>query len=562
MGKTTTVWTISIILALWRPGATPVFARSMAATDAKTAVAGWLADDPAPMGAALGRGIAGVDTFGDEDGRPLFHVVYVEPLGIIVVSADDSTGPIIAFAEADTFDASPANPLAALVRHDLPRRLDKSDPDTAGTVQIQEAPRSQAKWRYLMARANAGSHALAVQGLETVSDVRVPPLIQTRWSQGDVCGAACYNYYTPKNHPSGCVATAMAQLLYYHRHPAEGIDRQEFDIEIRGVPSSAYTRGGNGKGGPYAWDQMVLKPDCNATNPQRRAIGALCYDTGVTVNMDYAPGGSAADSFIIADALRNTFGFANAVKGANDGEDIGPDLMTMLNPNLDAGYPAILGIIGDEGHAVVVDGYGYDGSPFATLYHHLNMGWSGYSNAWYDLPDVTSFDAATACTYNIFPTDTGEIISGRVKDVLGRPLSGVLVQAVQRSPTQETTSNARGIYALAGLPPGAVLTIRAQKPGVTFASQSVQTGISADWRSTSGNRWNIDLTGTLTADRDGDIDVDLRDFALLAYHWRRPAGDSASQPTYTGEATDFRDLAELAGTWLTGATVRTFAPRP
>ena len=67
----------------------------------------------------------------------------------------------------------------------------------------------------------------------------------------------------------------------------------------------------------------------------------------------------------------------------------------MVNPNLDAGYPVLFGITGAGGHAIVCDGYGYNPS---TMYHHLNMGWSGNDDAWYNLPTI---DTAMALIYTI-----------------------------------------------------------------------------------------------------------------------------------------------------------------
>jgi hypothetical protein len=401
-----------------------------------------------------------------------------------------------------------------------------------------------------MDRAGAGSGELKLLGLTTISDVRVEPLIQTKWSQTSACGQPCYNYYTPSGYPCGCVATALAQLLYYYRLPVEGIGRHEFDIERESFPRSAYTRGGNGDGGPYRWDDMVLDPNCSTTSSQREAIGALCFDAGVTVNMDYGPGGSSADVFVVADALKDVFGFANAVQGASDGDEIGPGLVSMLNPNLDAGCPAILGIVGDEGHAVVVDGYGFDVGRITTMYHHLNMGWAGNSDLWYNLPDVASFDTVTACIYNIFPTGRGEIISGRVTDTRGRPLEGVVVEAVQRHSLGEAMSDANGVYALVGMPSGAALTVSAAMPGVVFAAQPIQTSVSGDWSSSSGNRWNVNFVGTVIADYDKDADVDFADFAVIALTWRQAADDATPEPT----PVDYHPLADLTGNWLTGTS--------
>ena len=92
--------------------------------------------------------------------------------------------------------------------------------------------------------------------------------------------------------------------------------------------------------------------------------------------------------------------------------------------------------MGNSGHAVLVDGYGYDQSTrIKTLYHHLNMGWAGYNDLWYNLPEIGDYDTVPACIYNVFPTGTGEIISGRVTDATGWPILGVTVKTTLQAQT-------------------------------------------------------------------------------------------------------------------------------
>ena len=215
----------------------------------------------------------------------------------------------------------------------------------------------------------------------------------------------------------------MAQLMYYHRYPAAGIGQRLFTITVLDKEQPAFTRGGDGAGGPYQWDEMVPAPDCTITAAQRQAIAALCYDAGVAVRMSYAPEGSGSDAFAVTAALKSTFAFRNGISGANNGRNVGTGLADMINPNLDAEYPVILGILGRTGHAVVADGYGYDASTrIKTLYHHVNMGWGGHEDIWYNLPDIGNYDTIPVCIYNIFPEGTGEIISGRVTDASGQPI--------------------------------------------------------------------------------------------------------------------------------------------
>ena len=187
----------------------------------------------------------------------------------------------------------------------------------------------------------------------------------------------------------------------------------------------------------------------------------------------------------------------------------------MVNPNLDAGYPTLLGIRGSAGgHAIVCDGYGYNS---ATLYHHLNLGWGAspstlLDNAWYNLPTIdtswTTFDVQYKVIYNVYTTGSGEIISGRVTDGAGTPISGVTVTATGSGGPYTATTNANGIYALPKVASGATYSVSASKTGYTFSSnpQSVTTGTSVSTTSppsipggipsvtpstTTGNKWGI-----------------------------------------------------------------------
>ena len=91
--------------------------------------------------------------------------------------------------------------------------------------------------------------------------------------------------------------------------------------------------------------------------------------------------------------------------------------------------PNVSGPLG--GHAILADGYGYQGG---VIYHHLNMGWSGSMDLWYNLPNIedsgfTLFNNIYKCVYNVYPDGDGEIISGRTLDGNGLPVDGVTVTA-------------------------------------------------------------------------------------------------------------------------------------
>ena len=469
-----------------------------AARHAESAVEGWLAAERAPLGTALGQHVKRTETFKDAAGTDLYHVVYLNPKGFVIVAADDLIEPILGFAPNGTYDPSTDNSLGALVSRDLPGRVTKVKGMDAASVRgaMQEANH---KWRKLQSPNRLPLVPKAQS--PSVSDIRVAPLTQTAWGQSTVGGNACYNYYTPPysegnvaNFVSGCVATAMAQLMRFWQYPVNGVGTASYAITVIGTTQYRNLRGGDGSGGSYDWTNMVNSP---STLVQCKAVGALCADAGVATQMRYTDRESATYLMYARNAFVSTFQYANAVYGSFPYNTI--ELNGMINPNLDTGNPVLLGISGAPGgHAVVCDGYGYISS---TLYHHLNLGWAGVDTAWYTLPTVDTsgalFSSVRDCCYNIWPTGTGEIISGRITDFEENPVAGVVITATGDSgDTYTATSNTQGIYALAKIPSSSQYTVRPRKAGYTFDDQTVSTGQSMYYETVTGNRWAVNFAAT------------------------------------------------------------------
>lgn len=519
------------------------WAALMGEPQARTAVQGWLTRESRALETGIAGRVARVETYLDVQGQPLYYVASLDPTGFVIVSADDEVEPIIAFAAEGAYEPLPDNPLMALTETDLAARVWAVR--QGAKAQQPAGGRHRARWLQL-AEEDVPSPAPAAS---TISDVRVAPLVKSRWNQGSAYGNYCYNYYTPNHYVCGCVATALAQILRFHQHPTTGIGVREFQIKVDVVSQAAYTRGGDGAGGPYDWAQTPLVASSGMTMTQRQAIGALCYDAGVAVRMSYAPGGSGASTSSCRGALTGTFGYGCAYYDNASGPWEAP-----LNANLDAGLPCMMSITSSTaGHAVVVDGYGYSGQ---TAYHHINLGWGGSSDAWYNLPTVTAggyqFTAVSGFVCNIFVAGSGEIISGRVTDADGYPLADVTVTATRSGGGVYTAvTNAKGIYAVAKVPSQSQYALTAAGSGYTFADRAATTG-SSDSGYRSGNVWGVNFIAGLRGDIDGDGQVNVFDIFVIAEHWNAQAGQPGFDPAcdLDGDgAINVFDIFVLAENW-------------
>ena len=236
---------------------------------------------------------------------------------------------------------------------------------------------------------------------------RVSPLIKTEWGQSrsnDGKQMYAYNHETPgcdryEHCPTGCVATAMAQILKYWDSPSI-------------IPF---------KCNQYDWDNMPKKLNYqNNSNYtiERDAIAKLMHDCGFLVNMDYCRQNydtcefkSSASMYAYSENAYHSYGFSDAIYIARN--NISDAVWgVMLRLNLDDGIP--LQYRGQsrpsstEGHSFVCDGYK---NPLSSGYkYHFNWGWNGDSDGWFTIDSLSSNIYPTywydqSAVFNIYPTD-------------------------------------------------------------------------------------------------------------------------------------------------------------
>ena len=422
---------------------------------ATQAVQTFLARNPAPMETNVGQRLQRSRTFNRaKQNAPLFHVVTLEGGGFVVTSADTGITPIIAISESDDLIESAENHLWVLLNCDLEARMDALGAAVAKKAAVAVAqddeeaiapPSPEELWAALL-----GPQPKAA-GVQSISDVRVAPIIQSRWGQGSVGGDTLYNRYTPNNYVCGCVATTGAQIMRYHQYPTGSVAAGTYKCWVNDS-----VRNLTMQGGVYDWANMPLVPaSVSLTTTQRNAIGKLTYDVGVASRMSYHSDGSGTYNCVMTDRLKSRFGYASSFTYyANSTGTPGNNTScrNALLGSLDAGLPGAMSISnGSEGHSIVVDGYGYNSG---VVYAHLNLGWHGNEDAWYNLAsiDISSynFNSCSSVSFNIHPTLTGEYITGRTLDSNGAPIANTTVTARNTSNSElyTATSNAKGIYAI------------------------------------------------------------------------------------------------------------------
>lgn len=575
-GKIAREWSLVVALTAAMAG-WGLFAAPVTEDEAKLAAMAWVAKGDLCGAKARGRATEAVR---HEVGKSAYYAVQLDE-GMVFTSGDTECDPIVAVTSAEEFDDDPRNPLVMLLKRDAEIREQIASDQAAraaaqGTVPggtplltagAPAASGSSAKWAALLAegerletQAKNGGSLLNAAPQQTINDVRVAPILTTKWSQlthndsypvSPWNGKNCYNYYTPAvtfyyytsqttisvpggtmNAYCGCSATALAQLMNRWEYPKSQKSGSYACtvLDIRQRSGGVWEQYGQSRTlslmtGNYAWSSMVDVPKSSWTEAAAKAIGMLTYNCAVALKSEFSAEGTGASPSQQTLALKNAFGYQNAqyywsMPGLSNSETLH---RRAIYASLDAGAPVLLAIYEYDaasgnvygGHCVVGDGYGYATVGGSKLpFVHLNMGWSGSDDVWYNLPNVDTagagydngnYNAFWGVIYNVFPEKTGEVVSGRVLTSGGSPVSGATV-TVKRSGNstvlQTTTSSSSGVYAFI-LPSGSRYEITATVSG--GASGSVTTASVPASGSQIGNSWGNDIVVAQSVDLAVDV---------------------------------------------------------
>lgn len=267
--------------------------------------------------------------------------------GFVIVAGDDEMGEILAYSRENTLDTLTANPCVRLLLEGYRQ-----------TYEVIKEGRATIK----------GSNRSALY------TKTVEPLLKSKWGQSHPFNAKTGYPY------SGCVATAVAQMMYYYQWPAQGKGSNEYLVKYYNTMASA-----DFSQSRYDWANML--PDyrypITATQKQEDAVALLMSDVGIASFMQYTPAASGTQGLFAYQALQKHFDYTaayitKAIEGPSRfAEILRQELLNGCPVYLD-GRPAGSG----SGHAWVTDGFDQNGL------FHMNFGWEGQGDAYYSLTNL------------------------------------------------------------------------------------------------------------------------------------------------------------------------------
>ena len=330
-----------------------------------------------------------------------------------------------------------------------------------GRFDKNNIPKNMQFWLQMYADELASVDKTATRSVSakaaTSTYTAVSPILDCTWGQSWPYNEKCPTIGSD-HAVTGCVATAISQIMYAHKHPAKGTGSHSYTSETNNITSSV-----NFGSTTYDWNNMLPYYDWyyqeNYTDAQVSAVATLLYHVGVSSNMDYDVDGSGAYS---GEALYNMTEYFDYDKAINPmSKDVMPeaDILTAISNDLQLGRPVYISgsTVNNEGHAFVCDGIRQDG------YLHINWGWDGYSDGYFALSalnpedqgtggssDDSAFTQLVVVYSNIKPDEGGAAVSYITCDSYTRTSGNTLTLGASNVNYRLTTLMNNGLVAADG----------------------------------------------------------------------------------------------------------------
>lgn len=305
-----------------------------------------------------------------------YYIIKLKPKGWVIVTGDDDFKPIIGYGTSNMSKELPDALKGWLKEVSSQMHRAKKDKNFVKNSKLKQ------KWNRL--KQSPFSYRSISQKSVNSPDYIVKPLL---WLGGnnEESGINLFqenplNKYCPsigENNTSlvGCVATALAQIMTYHKYPYRAIGSNSYNDAIYGKISKDFSESF------YDWNNMALNRSSNYLALDNSA--KLSYDIGVATNMQYSPQGSSAFDANANRALNQNFFYKSRMYYKeyitnNKWHELIKNELKNSRPVYYAGSNEKLKV----GHAFVVDGYDKDN------FYHINLGWGGYFNGKYVLGNI------------------------------------------------------------------------------------------------------------------------------------------------------------------------------
>ena len=281
----------------------------------------------------------------------LYYVFNVgEEDGFVIVSGDDRTPAVLGYTDSGSFSTNqmPDNMRAWLQGYADQIAWLQAHPEVENEVFLAGTPVKQP----------------------------IEPLVATVWNQNSPYNDLCPEYATGEKSATGCVATAMAQVMKYHEWPqaqtsaVPGYDKDYSNsscIPVAALPATT-----------FSWD-MVDDYRAGYSSAQGTAVATLMQYCGASLKMNYGEQ-SGTNTALVAGALKDYFDYASTTTYKDRSYYSYANWIELLYNELAQGRPMVYsGQSSGGGHAFVCDGYeGED-------YFHINWGWGGMSDGYFKL---------------------------------------------------------------------------------------------------------------------------------------------------------------------------------